>query len=160
MTFSPSHEGLLSSRQPCSSSSVRERRSHRTDHSCHGRDHAHQRIDLYPVEGLDPRTIIGIHVDRGRKAWETTTLLLGFEEPSIFPVASHLTACCGELLTTGSSLQLGSFRDDTFLNEPPERDHQLPRQGNNADLASAHTLTTEASPPPDRQIALRLVSQP
>lgn len=27
------------------------RRGLKFDHSCYGRDHAHQRIDLYPVEG-------------------------------------------------------------------------------------------------------------
>jgi hypothetical protein len=32
------------------------------DHSCFGRDHAHQRIHLYPVEGPRPRTTINIHV--------------------------------------------------------------------------------------------------
>jgi hypothetical protein len=37
------------------------------DHSCFGRDHAHQRIDLYPVEGQCPRTTIAIHVSRSLK---------------------------------------------------------------------------------------------
>ena len=35
--------------------------------SCFGRDHAHQRIDLYPVEGPCPRTTIAIHVSRSLK---------------------------------------------------------------------------------------------
>lgn len=34
------------------------------DHPCFGRGHAHQRIDLYPVEGFCLRTIIAIHVGR------------------------------------------------------------------------------------------------
>src|SRR5271166_5745384 len=37
------------------------------DHSYFGRDHAHQRIDLYPVEGQCPRTTIAIHVSRSLK---------------------------------------------------------------------------------------------
>ena len=37
------------------------------DHSCFGRDHAHQRIHLYPVEGPRLRTTISIHVSRSLK---------------------------------------------------------------------------------------------
>lgn len=37
------------------------------DHSCCGHDDAHQRIDLYPVEGVDLRTTIAIHVSRSLK---------------------------------------------------------------------------------------------
>ena len=37
------------------------------DHSCCGRDHAHRRIDLYPVEGNRLRTTIVIHVSRSMK---------------------------------------------------------------------------------------------
>ncbi len=46
------------------------------DHSCCGRDHAHQRIDLYPVEGKCLRTTIAIHVSRSLKGTggdQTTT---------------------------------------------------------------------------------------
>ena len=46
------------------------------DHSCCGRDHAHQRIDLYPVEGKRLRTTIAIHVSRSLKGTggdQTTT---------------------------------------------------------------------------------------
>ena len=62
------------------------------DRSCSGRGHALRRIDLYPVEGLCPPTTIAIHVDRSRVARAATTLLLGSGEPSIFSVASRLTA--------------------------------------------------------------------
>ena len=55
------------------------------DRSCSGRGHALRRIDLYPVEGLCPRTATtAIHVDRSRVARAVTTLLLGSGEPSIF----------------------------------------------------------------------------
>ena len=62
------------------------------DRSCSGRGHALRRIDLYPVEGLGPRTTIALHVGRSRAARAATTLLLGSGEPSIFPVAARLTA--------------------------------------------------------------------
>lgn len=56
------------------------------------RDHALQRIDLYPVRGIPSshNRYSRMLVVRSRR-WQTT-LLLGCEQPSIFPVANRLTA--------------------------------------------------------------------
>ena len=63
-----------------------------------GRGHAPQRIDLYPAGTLRPLTTIDIHVSRESKAAVVTKLLLGFVEPSIFPVAARLTARTASLI--------------------------------------------------------------
>ena len=82
-----------------------------------------RRIDLYPV-GTMSRTTITIHVSRSVKARLATKLLLGFDEPSIFPVANRLTAEAASSIpvVSSSALQRGALRNDAMLDEPPERD--------------------------------------
>ena len=49
------------------------------DHSCFGRDHAHQRIHLYPVEGPRLRTTISIHVSRSLKGAGSDQTITGLQ---------------------------------------------------------------------------------
>lgn len=95
------------------------------DHSCYGRDHAHQRIDLYPVEGsaFAPQSLFTYA--GARKARAATKLLLGYREPSIFPVASPPCRFSGKLSNIDSSvlgLKRCAFRYNTLFDEPPQRD--------------------------------------
>lgn len=58
-----------------------------------GRGHAHQRIDLYPVRAQAPSSHNRYsRMPNARKRRWRTKLLLGCEQPSIFPVANRLTA--------------------------------------------------------------------
>jgi hypothetical protein len=58
-----------------------------------GRGHALQRIDLYPVRAQTPSSHNQYsRMPRARKRRWRTKLLLGCEQPSIFPVANRLTA--------------------------------------------------------------------
>jgi len=134
------------------------------DHSCFGRDHAHQRIDLYPVEGPRLRTTISIHVSRSLKGTggdqTTTGLQRAINLPGRQPV-SPLEAASSE---TPTSLWLcferGAFRHDALLDKPPEGDHQLASQGNDANLSPPHALAAEPLVPPQRELAVRLVAKP
>jgi len=69
----------------------------------HPQSISHRRFSLQPWpcasgastcirSGQRPGTTITIHVSRSVKARLATKLLLGFDEPSIFPVANRLTA--------------------------------------------------------------------
>lgn len=56
---------------------------------------------------------------------EATKLLLGYNEPSIFPVAVPPCRFSGKLSNIGSfvlGLQRRAFRYDTLFDEPPQRD--------------------------------------
>jgi hypothetical protein len=126
-----------------------------------GRGHALQRIDLYPVRvasTLFPQSVFTSAEARKRR-WRTK-LLLGCEQPSIFPVANRLTAGAVSSLTSWLDLECGSFRNNAIFDEAPERYRELSSQRDNADLATTHTLVPEAFVPPQRQLAVGLVPEP
>jgi hypothetical protein len=47
-----------------------------------------------------------------------------------------------------------------MLDEPPERDRQLPGKSNNADLSASHSHARKSFMPPPRELALRLIAKP
>jgi hypothetical protein len=94
-----------------------------------------------------------------KRRWRTK-LLLGCEQPSIFPVANRLTADAVSSLTSWLDLECGSFRNNAIFDEAPERYRELSSQRDNADLATTHTLVPEAFVPPQRQLAVGLVPEP
>src|SRR5712692_5699927 len=87
--------GLWATRQRCPSNPqpfCLLRRQRRRAACSYGRDHAPQRIDLYPAGTLHPLTTIDIHVSQRSDAAAATKLLLGLTRPSNFPVAARLPA--------------------------------------------------------------------
>jgi len=91
-----------------------------------------------------------------------TKLLLGYGEPSIFPVARHLTAGAVSSKTRVSPLRLQrrAFRDDALFNETPQGDCQFAGEGNDANLPAAHPGAAEPVLPPQGQLAVWLVAEP
>src|SRR3990167_3002164 len=59
-----------------------------------------------------------------------------------------------------SVLQRRALGDDALFDEPPERDRQLARQGNNPDLSASHSHSRKSFMPPPRELALRLIAKP
>ena len=71
-----------------------------------GRGHAHRRIDLYPVRVHAPSSQNQYsRMPNARKRRWRTKLLLGCEQPSIFPVANRLAAGAASSLISYQALR-------------------------------------------------------
>ena len=87
--------------------SVSCRASQSVDFGSFGRGHALQRIDLYPVRAQAPSSHNQYsRMPRARKRRWQTKLLLGCEQPSIFPVANRLTAGAASPLIPSQTLSV------------------------------------------------------
>ena len=87
--------------------SVSCRASQSVDFGSFGRGHALQRIDLYPVRAQTPSSHNQYsRMPRARKRRWQTKLLLGCEQPSIFPVANRLTAGAASPLIPSQTLSV------------------------------------------------------
>ena len=83
------------------------RASQSVDFGSFGRGHALQRIDLYPVRAQTPSSHNQYsRMPRARKRRWQTKLLLGCEQPSIFPVANRLTAGAASPLIPSQTLSV------------------------------------------------------
>jgi hypothetical protein len=77
------------------------------DFGSFGRGHALQRIDLYPVKAQAPSSHNRYsRMPKARKRRWRTKLLLGCEQPSIFPVAIRLTAGAASSLIACHALSM------------------------------------------------------
>ena len=88
-----------------------------------------------------------------------TKLLLGSEEPSIFPVARPPYRSRSKLAFF-LTLYGCPFGHQALLEKLPKRDCQSASQRDDSDLATAHAGAGKPLPPPGRQGAFRLVAQP
>jgi len=123
-----------------------------------GRDHAPQRIDLYPAGTRRPLTTIDIHVSREPESCGGDQTTTGLQGAINLPGHHSPYRCRGKLvLLTFYGCSLGN---QAVLEKLPKRDRQSPRECDDADLAAAHAGTGEPLPPPDRQGAFGLVAQP
>jgi hypothetical protein len=118
------------------------------DHSCFGRDHAHQRIDLYPVEGHRLRTTITIHVSRSLKGAGSDQTISGLRRAIDFPGRQPALPYQRQALEfffdpLVSSLERRAFRYDTLLDEPPQGDRQF--AGEPSGLACPSCRTARAT---------------
>jgi hypothetical protein len=89
---------------------------------------------------------------------QTTTGLL----PAINLPGRQPPYCTGSKLDNlrRLSLKRGSFGNDALFNKTPQGDGKLASQGNDADLAAAHSLVAEPFMPPLGKFTCRLIPEP
>ena len=125
------------------------RSSRRRRFESFGRDHALQRIDLYPVKMQAPSShnrysrwpkLESAAANQTTSRLRTAINLLGRQPPH------RRRGKLNELLL---DLERGSFWNDAIFNESPQRDRQLTCQSNNADLTAPLALVAEAFAPPE-----------
>jgi hypothetical protein len=125
-----------------------------------GRDHAPERIDLYPAGTPRPLTMIDIHVSREPERCVGDQTITGSHKTINFAGRRSPHRVRGKLNPFLLSLYCRPLGHHAILEKLPKRDGQSPGERDNADLAATHSSTGKALPPPRRQLALRLVAQP